>query len=156
MLKSNREFLSFFRNNNPNTKNLKKLQCEFRILILAGSDRLSRDITRCTKLSQRFNVGLSSQFVDIFTVIMISKYVALVQTPMLVRKFSVNIDSECRRRNFERILIGKASSPPGVARDILFDAYGRGRVYVNVILCGGYGAEITTKSRQINRFCIRM
>jgi len=131
------------------------LQREFRILILAGSNRLSRDITRCTKLSQRFNVGLSNQFVDIFTVI-ISKYEVLVQTLILARKLSVNIDSECRRRNFERILIGKASSPPGVARDILFDAYGRGRVYVNVILCGGDGVEITTKSRQINRFCIRM
>jgi len=41
-----REFLSFFRNNNqPIKKNLRKSQCEFRISILAGSDRLSRDIT---------------------------------------------------------------------------------------------------------------
>lgn len=59
-------------------------------------------------------------------------------------------------RNFEWISIGKASSPPGVTRGILFDAYGRGCVYVNVILCGGDGAEITTKPRQINRFRIRM
>lgn len=85
----------------------------------------------------------------------ISMEIVLMQASML--DSSENFEwTSIRRRNFERILIGKASSPPGVARGILFDTYGRGRVYVNVILCGGDGAEITTKPRQINRFCTRM